>query len=835
MITSAAPNFDSDLIRANVPAALRERAQWIVWKSLRRGGKLTKVPFNTRTGGAADTTDPSTWSTFEQALSACAGNSRYAGVGYVFAADDPYSGVDLDDCVDPLTAQIKTWGREIIDELDSYSETSPSLSGVKVIVQASKPGPRCRRKYEDGEVEIYSQDRFFALTGRMLEGGNPAVAARQAQLESVYAKVFGEAGGANQNDAKAVVAVPEAAQTPVGGDCGKGDTDDADTHGAAAPDDERIIRIISRSRSGTKFKALWAGNWQSSFGSRSEADSALVFLLAFYTKDAAQLDRLFRRSGLIRDKWDEKHGAKTYGAMTIDKALEKVTAQYQPRRPKQGSAAVNNGDVGAADDAQGLIPLGQRDPQTGRLVLSPKKTLPTAAAFIDQFQSHQAARTLHSYAGTLLAWRGNRFVEIEEESLRQRMQPWLHDALRYQYNKQTQGMELVGFESNPGTVKAAVESLRAFAHLPVSVTPPCWLDGRGDSPDPAGRPDPAVRPDPRNLLAFPSGTLDLSSGRTLSPTAALFNINAIDFEYDPNPFPPLRWLDFLSQLWGDDRESIELLQEWMGYCLVADTGQQKMLLMVGPKRSGKGTIGRVLARLVGAGNVVGPTTSSLAGPFGLQPLIGKSLAIVSDARFGGENIGVVVERLLCISGEDTLTVDRKFLGSVTMKLAVRFIFLTNELPRMNDASGALAGRFVILRLTRSFYGQEDTALTGQLMGELPGILLWAIEGLRRLRARGHFVQPQAVREAVQEMEDLASPVLAFVRDCCEVGPSRRTWVDEMYQGWKRWCESDGRNTITSKQVFGRDLSAAVPGVICRRHSVQGRFYDGIALRGGEVP
>lgn len=88
-----------------------------------------------------------------------------------------------------------------------------------------------------------------------------------------------------------------------------------------------------------------------------------------------------------------------------------------------------------------------------------------------------------------------------------------------------------------------------------------------------------------------------------------------------------------------------------------------MLLLVGPRRSGKGTIGRILTGLIGAANVVGPTTSSLAGPFGLQPLIGKSLAIVSDARFAGEHVGTVVERLLCISGEDRLTIDRKFLSA----------------------------------------------------------------------------------------------------------------------------------------------------------------------------
>lgn len=780
-----------------VPDCLRQRDQWVCWRYIERDGKPTKVPFNARTGGMADSTDPSTWSSFDDATRACAADKRYEGVGFVFSADDPYCGVDLDDCIDPATGELKAWGQRFIDQLASYSEISPSGTGVKIITQGSKPGPRCKTQFEDGDVEIYDHDRFFTVTGRHLPGTPTAVCAGQQAVEDIYRRVFGTEPPAPP------AADPSAPKTTY-----------------TLSDDEVVEKASRSRRRGGKFASLWAGNWNGHFGSQSEADSSLVFTLAFYTKDAGQIDRLFRRSALFRAKWDEKHGTKTYGQMTIDKALEKVTAQYRPRRPTQHSAVVTEGGDEAERDDEGLITLGQRDPETGRLVLSPKRTLPTAEAFVAEFHTHPEARTLHSYAGTFMVWRRNRFVEIEEESLRQKLQPWLHDALRYQFNKLSGGMELVDFESNPATVKAALESIRAHAHLPVSVTPPAWLDDRADPPD------------PRNLLPFPSGTLDLTTGKTFPPSPALFNINAIDFEYDPNPEPPERWIKFLEQLWDDDLESVQLLQEWMGYSLVADTSQQKMLLMVGPKRSGKGTIGRVLTRLVGAGNVVGPTTSSLAGPFGLQPLIGKSLAIVSDARFGGENVGVVVERLLCVSGEDTLTVDRKFLGSLTMKLPTRFVFLTNELPRMNDASGALAGRFVILRLIKSFYGEEDTSLTGQLMGELPGILLWAIEGLKRLWARGHFVQPKAVSDAVQEMEDLASPVLAFVRDCCEVGIGHRTWIDEMYEAWKRWCDADGRNTVTSKQVFGRDLAAAEPGVSCRRHSIQGRFYHGIALRAG---
>jgi len=189
---------------------------------------------------------------------------------------------------------------------------------------------------------------------------------------------------------------------------------------------------------------------------------------------------------------------------------------------------------------------------------------------------------------------------------------------------------------------------------------------------------------------------------------------------------------------------------------------------------------------------------------------------------------------LCISGEDTLTIDRKFLGSVSMKLATRFMFLTNELPRLNDASTALAGRFLVLRLTNTFYGTEDVTLTDQLLAELPGILLWAIEGWKRLHQRRRFVQPKSGEDAILDMEDLGSPVGAFIRDRCVVGVGHRAWMDDLYNAWKGWCEQDGRNAVSTRQSFGRDLMAAAPGVARRRGTGMVSFYEGIGLR-GEVP
>jgi putative DNA primase/helicase len=328
--------------------------------------------------------------------------------------------------------------------------------------------------------------------------------------------------------------------------------------------------------------------------------------------------------------------------------------------------------------------------------------------------------------------------------------------------------------------------------------------------------------------------LHLPTRQHLEPTPNFFTTTALDFDPDPGAPLPAEWLLFLCELFGDDIQAIDLLQEWFGYCLTGDTSLQKMLLMVGPRRSGKGTIARVLTRLVGSANVCGPTTHGLAGPFGLQPLLGKGLAIVSDARFSGDNVQTVIERLLCISGEDALTVDRKFLESVTLKLPLKFMFLSNELPRLSDSSAALAGRFLLLRLTKSFYGREDPKLTDKLLMELPGILNWAIDGWHRLHERGHFQMPTSVEDAVLDMEDLASPVGAFVREECVVGAGQRVWVDDLYEAWRRWCEREGRTLVSTRQSFGRDLAAAVPGLHSRRNQTHGRFYEGIGLRAANL-
>jgi putative DNA primase/helicase len=791
---------DLELVLGSVPACLRDLAQWVCWRYVERDGKPTKCPIRPTKGGPASSTEPATWGTFEQAVAALQRCSDLEGIGFVFTTADPFAGIDLDKCVDAATGQIKPWALPIIRQLDSYAEFSPFGTGVKVFVRARKKGQRCKTGYEDGAVEMYDRERFFTITGQRLPDTETDVEERQPQYEAVYELVFG--GGDS----------PKPAPLP-----------SAESSNDDRPhlDDDEIIRLATQSRrSGAKFAALWAGHWNDYFNSHSEADSSVVFKLAFYTKDGGQIDRIFRRSGLMRNKWDEQHGRQTYGEVTIAKALATVTAQYEPKKKRKRAATTSNGMAGTSGPPlSGEPPPGTIDPVTGRLILSTERTLPTAESFIRQYHQHPGGLTLRHYAGLLLTWRDNRYVEIEDDALRNRLLPWLHAALRVTFNPKVNLWDVKDFPANPSTVKAALESVKAYTHLPATTSSPSWLDDRVD------------RPDPREIVPCRTSLLHLPTMTHAPPTPVFFNVNALDYDHDPNAPEPAQWQAFMGQLFEDDLQAWDLLQEWFGYSLTGDTSQHKMLLIIGPRRSGKGTIARVLTRLVGPGNVCGPTTSSLARLFGLQPLIGKSLAIVSDARFAGENIQTVVERLLCISGEDTLTVDRKYMTGVTMKLPTRFVFLTNELPRLNDTSRALAGRFMMLRLTESFYGREDVSLTQKLLTELPGILNWAIEGWRQLRERGYFVQPASVEDALRDMEDLSSPVGAFVRERCDTGSGLRVWIDDLYQAWKAWCEADGRVKVTTKQTFGRDLMAAVPGITTRVGTGNVRFYQGIALKG----
>lgn len=177
----------------NIPQCLRDLPQWVCWRYVERGGKRTKVPIDARTGRSASATDAATWATFEVAHEAYLRAEHLAGVGFVFTKDDPFAGIDLDRCLDEQGEFI--WGKNIVDEFSTYAEVSPSGKGVKLFLQGAKlASARCRRDgfglNGDGEIEVYDRDRFFVVTGRTLLSCPMDVARRQAELDSLCARLW---------------------------------------------------------------------------------------------------------------------------------------------------------------------------------------------------------------------------------------------------------------------------------------------------------------------------------------------------------------------------------------------------------------------------------------------------------------------------------------------------------------------------------------------------------------------------------------------------------------------------------------------------------------------
>ena len=436
----------------------------------------------------------------------------------------------------------------------------------------------------------------------------------------------------------------------------------------------------------------------------------------------------------------------------------------------------------------------------------PSQPLPNARRFVRERFDHPERPLLVHQGGLFYGWDGTCWPAIDDPDLR---------ALLYEFFEHATYIDEEGdrraFAPNRYKVADLLDALRAVAHVPVSTAAPSWL---ANGPLPADE-----------LIACSNGLVHYPTRMLYPHTPTFYAHHSVPFAFDTAAAAPTRWHEFLHDLWDDDNESIETLQELLGYLVSGDTRLQKMFLIVGPKRSGKGTIARVAKAMLGAHNVAGPTLASLGTNFGLSPLIGRPVAIIADARLNTSGTSIVTERLLSISGEDTLTVDRKYREPWTGQLTARVVVLSNELPRLADSSGALASRFIVLTMTHSFYGRENPRLTAELCAELPGIFNWSLDGLERLRARGRFAQPTASQDAIRELEDLGSPVGAFIRDECVIGAEHTVSCDRLYEGWRGWCEEHGRHA-SNAQLFGRDLRAAFPAI----RGVQPRRPDGSRYR-----
>jgi putative DNA primase/helicase len=452
----------------------------------------------------------------------------------------------------------------------------------------------------------------------------------------------------------------------------------------------------------------------------------------------------------------------------------------------------------------------------------PKKFDRMAQAFVE----HHAAEGRHLLytGGRTYFYAGCRYVECEELPMQVR-----------QFFKDN------GWSQSNNVVGNVVPIVQSYAWKDAAIFGPMpfWIG--------EGRPFSA----PKNMIAFSNGLLDLEAPAALIPHSPDWcSTVCLPFAYDPLATCPA-WEQFLAEVFEGDQDRVALLQEFFGYCLAADTSLQKALVLVGKPRSGKGTIQRLLGALVGPDSSTGFSLERLATEFGPSALVNKAVALVGEVELAANPQRTkIVEVLKSIIGEDALSINTKYEARFTsLRLPTRFVIASNTVPRLLDASGALAHRFLFVPFDISFVGREDIHLEEKLLAELPGIANWALAGLRRLRAvGGRFTLGGGHKRLAAQYAADTSPIVAWVRaemvvhrraDAGDLPPECLTaegvsiTKSDAYDRYAAWCEAHDIEP-TRPAWFGRDLKTLIPklqeGRDTRADGSRPMVYRGLGIR-----
>jgi P4 family phage/plasmid primase-like protien len=745
-----------------VPGTLREREQWIAWRYRWETDReeWTKVPVDARAGDYASPTDPSTWTSIEDAV---AYHRREAtdtdGIGFVFSEEDLLMGVDLDDCRDPDTGQPTDRTKEIIDRLDSYTTISTSGTGYHIYLKGVIP-PGADRQRHDG-IEMYDSARFFVWTGDHVDGTPERIKERPNAVKDVHSEWVAREES-NTDSTQKPTASP-------GGDL----------------NDSELIQQAKAAENGEKFKRLWRGD-TSGYESHSEADLALCNLLAFWCQgDRQRIDTLFRESGLYREKWDRED----YRQRTIDRALSGRSEYYDPDSGDTNAAADGGTEAasGSPIEAATSVNDGENDRLdpvrvVGKAGYDPDEKAPgdidndeiayaVAELIADSDEEHYAVtRDNHE----MYAFDGQVWQRDGQEILKET----LYYALRNRNSNRMHSEVEHALQSNP-RLKIDREELGA----------------------------------PDEHVAVENGLLDLRERelRTLQPRD--YALTQLPVEYDPHAdYEGSEWAAFLDEAVRDGDEA--KLQEYAGYCLWQHAQPYgKALFLIGPTDSGKGTFLDVIESILGEENVASQSLYQLMQTrWGMAELHGKVANIRNEVSAGGLSN---VERFKELTGGgDRVSAERKGRDPFKFKAVQKFMFATNDVPTIENAGEPFFNRLLFAKFPHTVpEGDQDEGLDEDLLEEAPAILNWMLDGLDRLLAQGGFTDERTT-EAKRETADAFGSVLdRFVHNLLEVtgDPDDAVHKAELYDLLNEYADHIGKPFDGQQQRFTKELKQQ-PGI-----------------------
>lgn len=719
----------------NIPQELQGVSNWVCWTG------SDKIPKNPHTGGNAQSNNPSTWGTFQQAIDACE-KYRFDGLGFMFDAKSKYFGVDLDKCLDKVD-----FCDEFVETLQSYAEISKSGTGLHIICKGKLP-EGSRRK---GNVEMYSSGRYFICTGNLYNPVYNTIRDCTEPIKILHSKYLDSS-------------VPK-----------------ADVRRAVAVDldDQEVIDKARSCKTGQLFNLLYSGNWQGVYTSQSEADLALCNQLAFWTgRNEAQMDRLFRSSGLYRKKWDTRRGSDTYGNITISKACAACVNVYEPEKHDDGTELAvgffRNGGVGDLEAQNKSYDM----TDTGN-----------AHRLYDRFGSV----IRYSYnRKKWYFWSGKVWVLDENGEIKKMADEICEDIKREAWSipdddLQEQMLKFAKRTASSSNKEAMIRECQHLYDIPAS---PDMFDGYTD------------------FLNCQNGIVNLRNGELIPHDANFMMSKICNTEYDTRHRKPKMWLKFLNDITDGDKNLQEYIQKCIGYSISGSNAEQCAYFLYGMGNNGKSTFLDTLSDLLGSyGANAQPDTIMLQSKFSGGGA-GSDIARLKSARF-----------VTCEEPTEGVRLNEGLLKQLTggSKVTCRFLYgdefeytpefkiwmATNHKPVIRGTDLGIWRRIKLIPFEVTIPPEKvDKNLKYKLRQEFPQILAWAVDGCMAWQAEG-IADPECVQEATKDYKQEMDLIAGFMEQCIIIDYTAEEAIpaNELFALYSKWAKQNNEWEMSSKRFF----------------------------------
>lgn len=716
-----------------IPQFLKDNGQFCCWQYELRDGDKTKVPYTPGTARRANVKIPATFTAFETAASA----TGFDGIGIRVCGR--IVGIDLDNCI--MDGKLLPWAQTIVDRFGStYIEVSPSGTGIRIFCLLPDGFIYDTQTYyiKKGDIEVYipgHTNRFLTITGNALTENDVVETAESlVWLLDTYMR--------RPTPPTPAVAVP----------------------GVSYLSDDEVIAKASAAKNGEKFRRLWDGDI-TGYKSRSEADAALVATLAFWCSgDKAQMDRLFRQSGLMREKWDSLRGADTYGNISIEKAVFRLTDYYKPIIPRS-----------AADDF-GVDRLKELDPMNSSKY--PWNDIGAGHIFADFYKDRLR------YVPERKMWFHYEGGIWQPDTGNLRAMKYCMELADLMY---TFALEIRDEDKRKSYMKYASRWQSHSNRVNI------LKDAQVYHPIPYGSFDADIY-----IFNCKNGTLHIDTGEFTEHRSTDLLTKISPAVYDPTAYSE-RFATYIDEIMSGDTERAKFLQKILGYGLTGDTRHECMTILYGvTTRNGKGTLCESVLKVLGDyGCASRPETIAMKSyTNGSQP--SEDVARLAGVRFvnipePGKGMVLDAAKVKAMTGNDTLNARFLHENSFDFQPQFKIYINTNYLPVINDMTLFSSDRIIIIPFDRHFDEQSrDTTLKRRFAeeGVQSAILNWLLEGYRLLQSEGMFL-PKSVKEATDRYQHDSDKMALFFEDNLMADDAAEELTSTVYARYKGWCQENG--------------------------------------------